>query len=151
MTAKNTGKAWRLLGQLFSRVGGFSRSMGRTFGVLRDLWPTLGYRDVADVEVFLSFYDRGDIAAQLIDLKPDTCWRFPGADQEQPVPADPGDSMLRSRWLTLLLTASMLSACAGRTPPITPSPPSIWCFFRITVAYWPVFARMTNASPRERA
>ena len=31
--------------------------------------------------------------------------------------------MLRSRWLTLLLTASMLSACAGNTPPITPPPP----------------------------
>ena len=31
--------------------------------------------------------------------------------------------MLRSRWRTLFLTASMLSACAGGTPPITPSPP----------------------------
>lgn len=77
MAAKNVGKAWRLLGQLFSRVGGFSRSMGKTFGGLRDLWPTLGYRDVADVEVYLSFYDRGDIAGQLVDLPPDTCWRFP--------------------------------------------------------------------------
>ena len=68
-------KAWRVLGQLFSRAG-FARSMGKTFGTDRDLWPTLGYRDVVDVETFLSFYERGDIASQIIDLPPDTTWRF---------------------------------------------------------------------------
>lgn len=72
----DTGKAWRLLGSLFSRRAGFSRVMGQTFGGLRDLWPTLGYRDDADVETYLSFYRRGDIASQIVDLAPDTCWRF---------------------------------------------------------------------------
>lgn len=70
-------KAWRLLGQLFSRGGGSLRSMGKTFGGLRDLWPTLGYRTDADVETFMSFYRRGDIASQIIDIPPDTSWRFP--------------------------------------------------------------------------
>ena len=70
-------KAYRVLGQLFSRSGSFGRSMGKTFGGLRDLWPTLGYRDQADVVTFLSFYERGDIASQIIDLPPDTTWRFP--------------------------------------------------------------------------
>ena len=77
MTAKNTGKAWRLLGSLFSRGGDFARRMGKTFGGLRDLWPTLGYRDDPDVETYLDFYGRGDIASQIVDLPPDTSWRFP--------------------------------------------------------------------------
>jgi phage-related protein (TIGR01555 family) len=70
-------KAWRVLGSLFSRAGGLARSMGKTFGGLRDLWPTLGYRDSPDVETYLSFYARGDVASQIVDLPPDTCWRFP--------------------------------------------------------------------------
>ena len=73
----STGKAWRLLGSLFSRGGDLARRMGKTFGGLRDLWPTLGYRDSPDVETYLSFYERGDIASQIVDLPPDTSWRFP--------------------------------------------------------------------------
>ena len=69
-------KVYRALGQLFSRIGGTSRSMGKTFGGLRDLWPTLGYRDEADVETYLSFYNRGDIASAIIDIPPNTTWRF---------------------------------------------------------------------------
>lgn len=63
------------IGQLFSRMG-FARSMGQTFGGLRDLWATLGYRDTVDFEVFLSFYERGDIASQIIDLPADATWSF---------------------------------------------------------------------------
>lgn len=70
-------KAWRLLGQLFTRAGGLQRSMGKTFGGLRDLWLTLGYRDDPDVDTYLSFYRRGDIASQIIDIPPDTTWRYP--------------------------------------------------------------------------
>lgn len=68
-------KAWRLLGEIFSRSG-FARSMGKTFGGDRDLWPTLGYRDNPDVRTYLSWYQRGDIAAQIVDLPPDTTWRY---------------------------------------------------------------------------
>lgn len=71
-------KGLRLLshvGQLFSRLG-LARSMGKTFGGDRDLWPTLGYRETVDVTTFLSFYQRGDIASQIIDLPADTTWRF---------------------------------------------------------------------------
>ena len=70
-------KALRSLSQLFSRAGVFSRAMGITFGGKRDLWVTLGYRDTTDVDLWLSFYERGDIASQIIDLPPDTTWRFP--------------------------------------------------------------------------
>ncbi len=77
MTVKNTGKAWRLLGSLFSRTGEVGRRMGRTFGGLRDLTASLGYRESPDVITYLDFYGRGDIASQIVDLPPDTCWRFP--------------------------------------------------------------------------
>ena len=68
-------KAWRLLGTLMSRAG-FSRSMGKTFGGDRDLWPTLGYRETLSVDVYMSFYERGDIAAQIVDLPATTSWQY---------------------------------------------------------------------------
>ncbi len=76
MTEGRGLKAWRLLGSLFSRAAGGSRLMGKTFGDNRDLWPTLGYRESPDVETYLSFYERGDIAAQIIDLPVTSTWRF---------------------------------------------------------------------------
>lgn len=70
-------KAFRKLGQLFSRSG-FSNLMGRTFNGLRDLWATLGYRSgKISVDTYLSFYERGDIAAQIVDLPATTTWQFP--------------------------------------------------------------------------
>lgn len=69
-------KSWRYLSQIIARSGLAGR-LGKTFGGDRDLWATLGYREGAiDINTYLSFYERGDIAAQIVDLPADTSWRY---------------------------------------------------------------------------
>lgn len=55
--------------RLFARRAGFSHSGSR------DLYEVLGYPRRLDSDNMLDLYERGDIAAAIVDAYPDACWR----------------------------------------------------------------------------
>jgi uncharacterized protein len=52
---------------------------GLQFDGARDLYATFGYPRTASIELYLSLYQRQDIAGRIIDAYPDATWREPPA------------------------------------------------------------------------
>lgn len=52
-----------------------TRAVGILFGGSRDLYETFGYQRDLTVDVFYGLYQRGDIAARIVDAFPDATWR----------------------------------------------------------------------------
>ncbi len=64
----------RALSDLSQRMG-LAQRLGETFSGDRDLYTSLGYRKNPKFDDYLSYYLRGDIAANVIDLAPRATWR----------------------------------------------------------------------------
>ncbi|MCH7792811.1 MAG: DUF1073 domain-containing protein, partial [Planctomycetes bacterium] len=64
----------RFMSDILQRAG-LAERLGQTFGGSRDLYDTFGYRDNPSFDDYLSYYQRGDIAAKIIDIPPRTTWR----------------------------------------------------------------------------
>jgi hypothetical protein len=64
----------RALGDLLTRSG-LAAKMGETYGRDRDLYHTFGYRRDPQFDDYLSYYLRGGIAANIIDIPPKATWR----------------------------------------------------------------------------
>ena len=54
-----------------------AKQAGQHFGGNRDLYEVLGYPRDVDVNMLASMYERGDIAARIVDAYPDATWRKP--------------------------------------------------------------------------
>lgn len=55
-----------------------SKMAGMTFGGKRNLYEAMGYKDMLDLNDFWSRYERGDIAARIIEAFPEGTWRGEG-------------------------------------------------------------------------
>jgi hypothetical protein len=60
--------------EIFNRLN-FARAHGQTFEGNRDLYAAFGYKKDLTIEDYRSRYERGDIAARIIEAKPDDTWR----------------------------------------------------------------------------
>jgi uncharacterized protein len=67
----------RSLSQLIARAN-FGRAAGITYAGKRDAYETLGYKRVLTSTDYRSRYDRGGMAASIVDAKPDATWRGSG-------------------------------------------------------------------------
>ena len=64
----------RALSDLVSRTG-LAERLGQTFAKDRDLYDAFGYRRKPSFDDYLSYYQRGDIGAKIIDAAPKATWR----------------------------------------------------------------------------
>lgn len=55
-----------------------ARRMGMTFGVKRDMWAILGYKDVITATDYRDKYERGGIAGRVVDALAKAVWRGDG-------------------------------------------------------------------------
>ena len=53
----------------------FAQSLGYQFNGQRSLYDVLGYKTELTFDDFIAAYDRGDIAARIVDAKPESTWR----------------------------------------------------------------------------
>ena len=74
----------RLLSTLVARAR--LSAAGGTFGGLRDLYTALGYKRDLSISDFRDRYERGDIAARIVEAMPWATWRAGGEVIETPDP-----------------------------------------------------------------
>lgn len=67
----------QLVSEVMSRAS-FASQAGLTFTGKRDLYAALGYKRKLTSQDYRDRYDRGDIAASIVDAYPDATWRGPG-------------------------------------------------------------------------
>lgn len=58
--------------------GFLARWAGKTFGGNRDVWDALGYKKYLTIQDFRLRYERGGIAARVVEAKPESTWRGTG-------------------------------------------------------------------------
>ncbi len=67
----------RVLASILSRAG-IEAAIGRTFGGLRDVWEACGYKKTLTIDDYRLRYERGDIAARIVEALPWATWRAGG-------------------------------------------------------------------------
>ncbi len=68
-------KLMTMVTSAISRAGIAQGRWGTSFEGARDMYAVLGYNRDPDFDDYLQAYDRGDIAARIIDAKPESTWR----------------------------------------------------------------------------
>src|SRR3990167_8576461 len=75
ITNEERAKLANLLSSVVARSDLARRVGGEQFDGQRDLYAVLGYNSAPDFGDYLSAYERDDIAARIIDAKPESTWR----------------------------------------------------------------------------